>query len=155
MEQEIEKREQGFEKLNLLEQAKHVRKTAREFNTQVAIYYVAVLVALFTIWYLDILDEAPILGAWMIGSVGVVFLGVNWWATRIHNYKKKSLVDILKLYDEQIGFYKELIEEMREAVPEEPKGTSWVGRKLEYWSGLLKQYQDERAQVVEFYEEFI
>ena len=85
----------------------------------------------------------------------MVFVGVDWWRRRIRNYKKNSLIEIIKLYDERISFYQGAIDDLENVIDEMPKETSWLGRKLSRMRTILQKAREERSQVVEIYEKFI
>lgn len=149
------KKSEEILKLSLLDQAKRVQKSVRGFYNQVAIYYIIVLLAIFAIWYIDAFDEAPLITSCLVWLFVMVFVGVDWWRRRIRNYKKNSLIEIIKLYDERISFYQGAIDDLENVIDEMPKETSWLGRKLSRMRTILQKAREERSQVVEIYEKFI
>lgn len=149
------KKSEEILKLSLLDQAKRVRKSVQGFYNQIAIYYILVLIAIAMIWYVDAFDKAPLITAGLLGSFVLVLIGVTWWERRIRNYKKTSLIEILRLYDEEISFYQGVIDDLENVIDEMPKETSWLGRKLSRMRTILQKAREERSQVVEIYEEFV
>ena len=149
------KKSEEILKLSLLDQAKRVQKSVRGFYNQVAIYYIIVLLAIFAIWYVDAFDKAPLITSCLVWLFVMVFVGVDWWRRRIRNYKKNSLIEIIKLYDERISFYQGAIDDLENVIDEMPKETSWLGRKLSRMRTILQKAREERSQVVEIYEKFI
>ena len=74
---------------------------------------------------------------------------------RIRNYNKTFLIELLKLYDEEISFYQGAIDDLENVIDETPKETSWLGRELSRMRTILQKTREERSQVVEIYEKLI
>ena len=85
----------------------------------------------------------------------LILIKVSQWERRISNYKKNSLIEILKLYDEVISFYQGAIDDWENVIDETPKETSWLGRKLSRMRIILQKAREERSQVVEIYEKLV
>lgn len=142
-------------KLNLLDEAKRLQKSTRGFYNQVAIYYILALIAIAMIWYVDAFDKAPLITSCLVWLFVMVFVGVDWWRWGILNYKKNSLIEIIKLYDERISFYQGAIGDLGKFVDESSKEASWLGRELSRMRTILQKAREERSQVVEIYKELI
>lgn len=145
------KKSEEILKLGLLDQAKRVQKSVRGFYNHIVIYYILALIAIVMIWYVDAFDEAPLITSCLVW----LFVMIDWWRRRIRNYKKNSLIEIIKLYDERISFYQGVIDDLENVIDEMPRETSWLGRKLSRMRTILQKAREERSQVVEIYEEFI
>ena len=151
-----QKKSEEILKLSLLDQAKRVQKSVQGFYNQIEIYYILALIAIAMIWYVDAFDKAPLITAFLVWLFVMVFVGVEWWwRRRIRNYKKNSLIEIIKLYDERISFYQGAIDDWENVIDETPKETSWLGRELSRMRTILQKAREERAQVVEIYKELI
>ena len=151
----MEKDKKKFEeilKLNLLDQAKRVQKSVQGFYKQIAIYYILVFLTIFVNWYIGAFDQAPLFSAELLVFFVLILIKVSQWERRISNYKKNSLIEILKLYDEVISFYQGAIDDWENVIDETPKETSWLGRKLSRMRIILQKAREERSQVVEIYE---
>lgn len=127
-------------KLNLLNQAKQVQKSMIRFYSQREQYGILILLATFVIWYIYAFDEASLITADL---------------RRIRNYNKTFLIELLKLYDEEISFYQGAIDDLENVIDETPKETSWLGRELSRMRTILQKTREERSQVVEIYEKLI
>ena len=151
----MEKDKKRFEeilKLNLLDQAKRVQKSVQGFYKQIAIYYILVFLTIFVNSYIGAFDQAPLFSAELLVFFVLILIKVSQWERRISNYKKNSLIEILKLYDEVISFYQGAIDDWENVIDETPKETSWLGRKLSRMRIILQKAREERSQVVEIYE---
>ena len=146
------KKSEEILKLNLLDQAKQVQKSVQGFYEQVAIYYILVFLGIFAILYIDAFDEDPLISAGLTGFFVLILIGVSWWGWSIHNYKKTSLIEIFKLYNEVISFYQGAIDDLENVIDEIPKETSWLGRELSRMRTILQKAREERAQVAAIYE---
>ena len=154
----MEKDKKRFEeilKLNLLDQAKRVQKSVQGFYKQIAIYYILVFLTIFVNWYIGAFDQAPLFSAELLVFFVLILIKVSQWERRISNYKKNSLIEILKLYDEVISFYQGAIDDWENVIDETPKETSWLGRKLSRMRIILQKAREERSQVVEIYEKLV
>ena len=149
------KKSEEILKLNLLDQAKRVQKSVQGFYKHIAIYYILALIAIAMIWYVDAFDKAPLITACLVWLFVMFFVAVDWWRRRIRNYKKTSLIEIIKLYDERISFYQGAIDDWENVINETPKETSWLGRELSRMRTILQKAREERSQVVEIYENLI
>lgn len=127
-------------KVNLLNQAKQVQKSMIRFYSQREQYGILILLATFVIWYIYAFDEASLITADL---------------RRIRNYNKTFLIELLKLYDEEISFYQGAIDDLENVIDETPKETSWLGRELSRMRTILQKTREERSQVVEIYEKLI
>ena len=127
-------------KLNLLNQAKQVQKSMIRFYSQREQYGILILLATFVIWYIYAFDEASLITADL---------------RRIRNYNKTFLIELLKLYDEEISFYQGAIDDLENVIDETPKETSWLGRELSRMRTIPQKTREERSQVVEIYEKLI
>ena len=151
----MEKDKKKFEeilKLNLLDQAKRVQKSVQGFYKQIAIYYILVFLTIFVNWYIGAFDQAPLFSAELLVFFVLILIKVSQWERRISNYKKNSLIEILKLYDEVISFYQGAIDDLENVIDETPKETSWLGRNLSRMRTILQKAREERAQVAAIYE---
>ena len=78
MKTNVQKQNQKILRIDLLEEANRIKQKAQNIHTQVILYFIIILFALFGIWYLAVLDDNLILGYLMLGSLGIGFLGVCW-----------------------------------------------------------------------------
>ena len=149
------KKSEEILKLNLLDQAKQVQKSVQGFYKQIAIYYILVFLTIFVNSYIGAFDQAPLFSAELLVFFVLILIKVSQWERRISNYKKNSLIEILKLYDEVISFYQGAIDDWENVIDETPKETSWLGRKLSRMRIILQKAREERSQVVEIYEKLV
>ena len=159
MKTNVQKQNQKILRIDLLEEANRIKQTAQNIHTQVILYFIIILFALFGIWYLAILDDNLILGYLMLGSLGIGFLGVCWRERIIRKELQETLFDILKYYDSQILLYQDLLQDYRETLAKTSAKTSedisYLGVEIEWIESLFEKHRNERAQIVSIYGVFI
>lgn len=159
MKTNVQKQNQKILRIDLLEEANRIKQTAQNIHTQVILYFIIILFALFGIWYLAVLDDNLILGYLMLGSLGIGFLGVCWRERIIRKELQETLFDILKYYDSQILLYQDLLQDYRETLAKTSAKTSedisYLGVEIEWIESLFEKHRNERAQIVSIYGGFI
>lgn len=159
MKTNVQKQNQKILRIDLLEEANRIKQNAQNIHTQVILYFIIILFALFGIWYLAVLDDNLILGYLMLGSLGVGFLGVCWRERIIRKELQETLFDILKYYDSQILLYQDLLQDYRETLAKTSAKTSedisYLGVEIEWIESLFEKHRNERAQIVSIYGVFI
>ena len=138
-----------------MEEANRIKQKAQNIHTQVILYFIIILFALFGIWYLAVLDDNLILGYLMLGSLGVGFLGVCWRERIIRKELQETLFDILKYYDSQILLYQDLLQDYRETLAKTSEDISYLEVEIEWIESLFEKHRNERAQIVSIYGVFI
>lgn len=155
MKTNVQKQNQKILRIDLLEEANRIKQTAQNIHTQVILYFIIILFALFGIWYLAILDDNLILGYLMLGSLGIGFLGVCWRERIIRKELQETLFDILKYYDSQILLYQDLLQDYRETLAKTSEDISYLEVEIEWIESLFEKHRNERAQIVSIYGGFI
>jgi|GEM_PF-1536405 hypothetical protein len=159
MKTNVQKQNHKILRIDLLEEANRIKQTAQNIHTQVILYFIIILFALFGIWYLAVLDDNLILGYLMLGSLGIGFLGVCWRERIIRKELQETLFDILKYYDSQILLYQDLLQDYRETLAKTSAKTSedisYLGVEIEWIESLFEKHRNERAQIVSIYGVFI
>ena len=158
MKTNVQKQNQKILRIDLLEEANRIKQKAQNIHTQVILYFIIILFALFGIWYLAVLDDNLILGYLMLGSLGVGFLGVCWRERIIRKELQETLFDILKYYDSQILLYQDLLhllQDYRETLAKTSEDISYLEVEIEWIESLFEKHRNERAQIVSIYGGFI
>ena len=155
MKTNVQKQNQKILRIDLLEEANRIKQKAQNIHTQVILYFIIILFALFGIWYLAVLDDNLILGYLMLGSLGVGFLGVCWRERIIRKELQETLFDILKYYDSQILLYQDLLQDYRETLAKTSEDIFYLEVEIEWIESLFEKHRNERAQIVSIYGVFI